>query len=71
MVLKILPESLQNLENQEYPDVLTVKQAQTALGIGRISVYNLIESGQLQAFRIGRAYKIPKKSLQEFLLNRA
>lgn len=71
MVLKILPESLQNLENQKYPDVLTVKQAQTALGIGRISVYNLIESGQLQAFRIGRAYKIPKKSLIIFLTERS
>ncbi len=71
MVLKILPESLENLENQKYPDVLTVKQAQTALGIGRISVYNLIESGQLQAFRIGRAYKIPKKSLIIFLTERS
>lgn len=70
MVLKIQPYALDNLESQKYPDVLTVQQAQAALGIGRVSIYNLIESGQLQAFRIGRAYKIPKKSLIIFLTER-
>lgn len=71
MVLKIQSHALENLESQNYPDVLTVQQAQTVLEIGRVSIYNLIESGQLQAFRIGRAYKIPKKSLIIFLTGRS
>lgn len=70
MNLSISPNALDNLSHPELPDVLTVKQAQSALDIGRISIYNLIESGQLQAFRIGRAYKIPKKSLINFITER-
>lgn len=70
MKLAISPNALENLCQPAFPDVLTVHQAQTALGIGRVSIYNLIESGQLQAFRIGRVYKIPKKSLIIFLTER-
>ena len=68
MKLIISQNALENLSEQ--PDLLTVKQAQAALGIGRISIYNLIESGQIKAFRIGRAYKIPKKALRDFLEER-
>lgn len=67
MKLTIDPNALQKLEHTDYPDVLTTKEAQVILGIGRISVYNLIESGQIEAFQIGRTYKIPKKSLIKFL----
>lgn len=67
MKLTVNPDALKNLERTDYPDVLTTKQAQEILGIGRISVYHLIESGQLEAFQIGRTYKIPKKSLRKFL----
>ena len=45
------------------PDILTVRQVQDILGIGRVGVYKLIESGVLHAFRIGHAYKIPRSSL--------
>lgn len=45
------------------PDVFNVRQVQDILGIGRIGVYKLIESGALHAFRIGHAYKIPRSSL--------
>ena len=45
------------------PDVLTIWQVQDILGIGRIGVYKLIETGSLNVFRIGHAYKIPKSSL--------
>lgn len=67
MKLTINSNALQNLECNDCPDVLTTKQAQAILGIGRISVYHLIESGQIDAFQIGRTYKIPKKSLRKFL----
>lgn len=70
MKLVISPNALETLSQPGPPDVLTVQQAQSVLGIGRVSIYNLIESGQLQAFRIGRAYKIPKKSLIIFLTER-
>lgn len=67
MKLTINPYALKQLERCEYADVLTVKDAQTILGIGRISVYHLIESQQVQAFQIGKTYKIPKKEVEKFL----
>ena len=48
------------------PDILTVRQVQDILGIGRVGVYKLIESGALHAFRIGHAYKIPRSSLTSY-----
>ena len=33
----------------EYPDVLTVHQVRSALGIGRAGVYKLLESRQIKA----------------------
>jgi len=48
------------------PDILTVRQVQDILGIGRVGVYKLIESGALHAFRIGHAYKIPRSSLDTY-----
>lgn len=70
MKLVINSNALQNLKHPKYPDILTTKQVQEILGIGRISVYNLIESGQIKAFQIGRTYKIPKISIINFLKER-
>ena len=67
MKLTINPTALHKLEHSNYPDILAVKQAQDILGVGRVSVYRLIESGQIEAFRIGRVYKVPKQSLIQFL----
>ena len=51
----------------EYPDVLTVHQVRSALGIGRAGVYRLLESRQIKCFKIGNTYKIPKSALIEFV----
>jgi len=55
------------LAMSDLPGVLTVKDVQQVLGVGRISVYNLIEAGRLRAFKMGRVYKIPKGAVIEFL----
>ena len=49
------------------PDVLTVKDVQEILRIGRTQTYNLINTGQLPSIRIGSAIRIPKSALLEFL----
>ena len=53
-----------------YPDVMTVCQVGEALGIGRAGVYKLIEEGSLKAFKIGKAFKVPKSSLSSFIEKR-
>lgn len=70
MKLEINPYALQELEQGEHPDVLTVQQVQKLLQIGRLSVYHLIECGKIPAFRVGRTYHIPKTTLIQFLETR-
>ena len=50
-----------------YPDVVTVKEMQTMLRIGRKSVYDLVHSGAIPSVRIGASYLIIKKSIENFL----
>ncbi len=52
----------------EYPDILTARQVQSALGIGRAGTYKLLESGQLPSFKVGNAYKVPKRLLQQYVI---
>ena len=70
MILKITPKAEAHLQNPKYPDVLSVGEVREILGIGRVSVYNLIESHQLYAFRMGRIYQVPKSAVARFLSDR-
>ena len=62
-----------NKNNQElftnYPDILSVAQLMKILQIGRILAYKLIEEKKIKALKIGREYKIIKKSVLEFINN--
>ena len=52
---------------EDYPDVLTVQQVRQALGIGRVGVYKLLDSGGIRCFKIGNSYKIPKTALVDYI----
>ncbi|MPM33521.1 hypothetical protein SDC9_80097 [bioreactor metagenome] len=52
---------------QQYPDIMSVKQLQLALGIGRVGVYKLLASGKIYSLKVGNAYKIPRTSLIEYV----
>ena len=52
------------------PDILTFKECQTILKIGKNTLLNLIHEGEIEAFRIGNLWKIPKVSIIEFVQNR-
>lgn len=49
------------------PDFLSVKECQEALHLGRNSVLNFIYSGELSAFKLKGAWKIPKSELIRFI----
>ena len=49
-----------------YPDVLSVKDLQRALGIGKAAAYGLLENRCIASIRIGRVYKIPKTALLKY-----
>ena len=37
------------------------------LQIGKNAVYNILRSGELKGFRVGRNWKIPRKQLDAFI----
>ena len=51
-----------------YPDLLTVSQLQKALQIGRNQAYSLLSNNKIKHFKTGRAIKIPKKFLIDFVV---
>ncbi len=52
----------------EYPDIVDVAQIQKMLGISRHLAYELITSGQMSGIKIGKAYKIPKVKVIDYVL---
>ena len=52
---------------ESLPLLMSVSDAQNALGLGRNSIYALLRSGRLKSIRVGRIYKIPRAALEEYL----
>lgn len=53
-------------------DIMPVQEACEALKIESNALCDLLDSGKLKAYRVGsRVWKIPKLSVQEFVLSRA
>lgn len=56
------------IELQErLPVVLTAREAMEILGVGKNTMYRLLNSGTLKAIRIGRSWKIDLNSLLSLL----
>lgn len=48
-------------------DVLTVEDLMEYLSIGKTTAYKLLQSKKIKVVRIGKLYRIPKKSVDEYL----
>ncbi|MBQ2450757.1 MAG: helix-turn-helix domain-containing protein [Lachnospiraceae bacterium] len=53
--------------SQKLPNVLNVKELAEALSISQNTAYNLVRSGQIHSIRIGRAYRITREAVEDFL----
>jgi len=51
----------------EYGELITIDELCELLMIGKNMAYQILNSGQVKAFLIGRCWKIPKKSVQALL----
>lgn len=54
-----------------YKDIMDVYDVAEALCVGKNRVYELLESGSLKGFRIGRIWKIPRAALEEYALTQS
>jgi excisionase family DNA binding protein len=50
---------------------LTYKQAQDYANIGRTTMTRLVSTGEVKAARVGRAVRISRQSLEEFMQTHA
>lgn len=52
-------------------EILTVQEVAEILMIGKNQVYDLLQSEDIKAFRMGRVWKIPKQSVEEYILTQS
>lgn len=51
-------------------NAVTVPEVMTALRLSRSKVYDLLRSGQIRSFTVGRSRRIPADELATFMQNR-
>lgn len=47
--------------------ILTPEDVMERLDIGKNTMYSLLKSGEIKAFKIGRKWKIPSKELNAYI----
>jgi len=52
---------------ENLPDILTFEEARSALRIGKNTLLELLWNQELDGFKIGRCWKIPRKALIEYI----
>lgn len=51
----------------ENRDIMKFEEVLEYLDIGKNTLYRLLQSGELNAFKIGKVWKIPRKSVEEYI----
>ncbi|MGG3758295.1 helix-turn-helix domain-containing protein [Bacillus anthracis] len=51
-----------------YDDVVPIEDLMEMLDIGRNKAYELLKSGQIKSFKVGKSYRIPKICIQNYVL---
>lgn len=51
----------------KYSDILTVEELCEVLRIGKTTAYKLLKNKDIKSIKIGKIYKIPKKSVRKYL----
>ncbi|OUO28374.1 helix-turn-helix domain-containing protein [Flavonifractor sp. An306] len=49
------------------PEIMTFNECKSLLKIGKNTLLDLLHNGEIEAFRIGNRWKIPKKSVLDYI----
>lgn len=52
----------------QYEDLLNVEELCEILGIGKNVAYEILNTGEIKAFKTGRIWKIPKLAVEDYIL---
>jgi excisionase family DNA binding protein len=57
------------MHDSQAPDrlLLRLPEAARALGLGRSTIYQLVQRGELPVVRVGRAVRVPAEALREWV----
>lgn len=53
---------------EDYDEIITVEDLMNILIIGKNRAHQLLNSGEVNSFKIGRIHKIPKIAVEEYIL---
>ena len=67
MAVTKLIQKIKVKERRYTEDVITVKEMMDILAIGKNTAYKLLHDGAVKSFRIGKTYKVLRKSLQDYI----
>jgi len=51
----------------DYPEIVSVAQMQTMLGISRHAAYDLVREGSIPAVKIGTSFRILKLNINKYM----
>jgi len=69
MAVTRLIQKIKVKERRYTEDIITVKEMMDILAIGKDTAYKLLKDGRIKSFKIGRHYKVLRKSLNQFIYN--
>jgi excisionase family DNA binding protein len=46
---------------------LTVAEVATIMRVSKMTVYRLVHSGELEAIRVGRSFRVPEQAVDKYL----
>lgn len=55
------------LTKDESPELITIDEMCDILSIGKGAAYNLLKNKEVKSFKIGRIWKIPRQSINEYI----
>lgn len=57
--------------DNDLTDLITIEELCDLLIIGRNAAYQLLNSGQIKCFRINRVWKIPRASVNAYIIEQS
>lgn len=57
--------------HHDEPELITIEEIMELLHIGKNTAYQLLENGEIKAFRIGRKWKVEKNAVYEYIREKA
>ncbi len=57
--------------DNDFSPLITIEELCEMLMIGRNAAYKLLTSGKIKSFRIGRVWKIPRDSIQTYIVEQS